>query len=251
MRLRLLLASLSILVLTLLWSADGPRIVITGNNNTGGGCGTTNTTLPHDLMITGFEGTGYEASTGTWTETGAPDEDADISALTSGKPSGSCAQGLLTTIAGANLYTQFDYGSTITLTTQGLDVYCYFYLQTAPDSGEGFYILSLSPGTDTTTARARLFLENIAGTINLTAQGDTTSAAETITTGTWHLFKLHVDTAITGTTSYIQVDGGTQRTFNRDSGSDNFRYLAIGATQFASGADSMVAYWDLVIWDRP
>lgn len=188
-------------------------------------CSVSDSANPHDTLAESFIGTGYQNS---WTEpAGSPDEDYDISALTSGKPAGTCNEGLDCSYTGAARYSQWDNGSNIDIDTINLDVYLTIWVAstTSQTSRTGSWGTSATPGTSFCGV-LRLTSDG-AGNVTLLMEGTVNSAAISITESAWHTVKIHFDT--TAANSYIQVDGGAQQTFTRPATVD-FRYSHIGGT---------------------
>lgn len=213
-------------------------------------CLSSDTTLPHDTLLEGFQTPGYENS---WTEVGTTaniNDQYDSSALSTGKPTGACDLALQLTAPtdGTETYFKWNNGSEIDLDTQAVDVVFYLYLDTAPDDGENFYLLLAQTAGSTTDVY--ITLRNNAGTIEIAGSGASTSAYQSISTGQWLKVKLHMDTTTSGSLSYIQVDDGTKRMFNRMSSRD-FQYLSLGTVLGLDVNDSAVMIFDLIAINTP
>lgn len=204
-------------------------------------CATTDTTLPHDILLEGFNGTDYETN---FVETGTVNPDANTSSMTTEKPTGACDEGFSVSVSDSVKYAEKDFGELLTLP---VDVYFYFYFSGIQD-GELFSIAAFSsdvtPGAGSTTI---VNMMRSGSTYQVRALGDSNSDWNTdLVAGQWNKIKLHIETGAGN--GLLTVNDGTSVTFS----AQNFsaRYLAVGQVQAGSGTAGTL-YFDLVTVDAP
>jgi len=218
----------------------------------GGACASNQTTNSWDELLEGFEtaSTGYEAS--GWTEFGTTaniSHAADSSALATGKPDGACSKAwkLVVPTDGTATGARWDRGSTIDLDTVQTDVWFSFYVETAPDSGEGFFIWEYTGLSS--PENFGLQLRNNGGTLQVITVAGGGSDAINILTDRWYVGKISFDVAAAadGTTFTLWSNGSVVGTdsFTRHSAVD-LRYIYIGATSFLEAGDSGTVWFDLL-----
>jgi len=243
---RILLIAGLLIALVFTASADRRRLMM-ARNATASPCSTSDATIPHDTFLEGFEGTGYE---NTWTESGTTagiDEDYSASwAVT-----GSCSQVLRVVVPddGTETYVSLTNGTW----TLSVNVDLYFYLlipsSAAPATGEDYRIAvvnnNVAPGSN---QRGRIHISNTGGTLGLYAQGSTISGTNTITTDTTYLVKMHLNTTVAN--SYLQIDGGTQHTFTRNTGT-TMNHIHFGACEGLDAGEGSELRFDLLAFDTP
>lgn len=212
-------------------------------------CATTDTSLPHDTFLEGFQGTGYESGV-TIFESGIPNEDADTTSLTSGKPSGACSEAAYYDVSGAEVYTRWDLGANADL-TGGMDFYCYLYIQAQPDNTEAIRIAVL--GSTTSSSTAYICQLNIVGTTgnpSLSVIGSVNSSTVSVAMNTWHKVKIHLDATASAGGSHMEVnDNGSPVTFTRFN--NNLRYIFAGGVTSVGATDNVQVYFDLLTLDIP
>jgi hypothetical protein len=226
-------------------------------NQTGGGgagCATSDTTLPHDQLLEGWGAGGAENTWTSWvgTDTVSFNQNFDTSALTTGKPTGACDTGTQVTVTTAagdeSLY--WDRGSAVTMASQAVDHYHYLYVTTEPDAGEAFVYISLNASaTGSGSITTWIKMRSNGGQMEVQAEGASASAWVAITENSWNKIKVHMDTATTGSTSYIQVNDGATQGYNRFG--TEFRYVHYGAVQEHAINENAVYVLDLITADFP
>jgi hypothetical protein len=213
-------------------------------------CATSDTTLPHDQLLEGWQNSGPENTWTSWvgTDVASFDQNFDTSALTTGKPVGACDRGLQVTVTGTageeTIY--WNRGSAVTVSLQAVDVYFYINVTTSPDAGENISICNLnSTATGSGSVMAYINVRNNAGSIEIQAEASTSSAFTALSSG-WNKCKVHLDT--TAASSYFQLNDGTQNTFTRLG--TTFQYVHIGAEQHALN-ENITYVVDLITVDFP
>lgn len=221
-------------------------------------CATSDTTLPHDFFLEGFEvaTTGYE---NTWTAGGTPggvtyNPAADTTSLTTGKPIGACDQALRVTVAMAdgNEDTIYWNSGGNDVDARAADFYFHVYIVTPPDGAEDLTIICGKNTTVPTSASGssfQLILKQSGGNAVLMARGTTDSAEVTgLALNTWHKVKMHIDP--TAASSSMSVNDDTPVTFTRRTGVDP-TYLHVGSADAATAGDSADFYLDLITVELP
>ena len=206
---RILLISLLLLAVIFTVSADRRRLLMTRN---GGATACTTPTAGNELSTEGFQTatTGYERS-GWGTATGSPDPYYDISALTTGQPSGSCTRGFRSNyaVSGTFHYNAWDRGAA-TATTVYIRMYIYVVSQSLAVGNSasigGVFKTTMGGGGNV----ASVALNNTGGTFGIYGRGATDSAKVTIATGQWYRIELKV---VPNGASEMKVDGGAAQTF--------------------------------------
>ncbi len=230
-----------------------PRIGYT-NSLASASCATADTTLDHDQLLEGYGAGGAENTWLSWVnvDVATYDQNFDTSALTTGKPTGACNTGVQVTInnTSGNESLYWDRGSAVTLASQAVDFYAYLYVTTEMDASENFTIISLNAtATGSGSVTVWVNLRSNAGAMEVSAEGGNSSTWGALVENSWNLIKVHMDTATTGNTSYIQVNGGSTLGFNR-SGTE-FRYVHIGAVQNHAVNEAATYVLDLITADFP
>ena len=221
-------------------------------------CSTSDSTLAHDEFREGFTSL---ATDNTWVSGGGEagitlTTNADISSLTTGKAAGQCDYAFKADIVssgGTETYIRWDRGSGI---ATNVDIYTAFYLwvDTAPDSGEGFTFAYFGANSNPTTGGRRHFLtlNNTAGQLKLTASGQTSTSTTgsngNISTGTWNLVEVSSGVG-EGNPSTLTINGGSALNFA--SANQLMRYVSIGSVVSLEAGDSAVFYIDLVCVNTP
>lgn len=207
------------------------------------------------ILLEGWEGSGAENTWSTYNANAGVvfDQDADTSALTTGKPTSADNEALSVTIAsadGAESSLYWDNGTAIDIDTQPLNIEFYIYVTTKPDTTENIAIFtcgnSATPGT---TPCATIRMLNNAGTVQVRGEEGSNSGYANLTDNSWNKIVLHIDTTTTGTASTITVNGGTANTFNR--AANDARYFHFGAPRVVDIGDSGVFYLDLIKISKP
>lgn len=217
----------------------------------GAACATTDTTLPHDVFLFGWE----SGDSGTWTswvgtDTVTYDTAFDTSALTTGKPTGACdvgAQVAVSNTAGdESLY--WDNGSAVTIATTPTDFDFYIYVTTAMDSGENFTIVSINTtATGSGSVTTWVNLRNNGGTLEVQAEGGSSSAWIALTANSWN--RITVSLKAVAASSTIAVNGGTPQTFTYLG--TQWRYFHYGAVQNHAANEAATYVMDLVAINTP
>ena len=219
-------------------------------------CATTDTALPYDHFLEGFQTATTGVNDGNaWTVaadvgTGTIDRYYDTSALTTNKPNGCCdrAWRIVLPTDGTETYTTWDRGTNYTLNVGGALTHVFhLYVQTAPDPSETYSIYRY--GAAATGSGDSIQITNVAGTIQINASGQTNSSNITISTGQWYKVTLYQDTSYAGATSWISVDDGTQQTFQRTA-NYTVRYLSLGASSGLQANESGTFIIDLIAIDQ-
>ena len=229
-------------------------VFLGGSPPAGSACASTDTALPYDHFLEGFQTTTTGINDGNaWTVaavvgTGTVDPYYDTTALTTNKPAGACdrAWRLVLPTDGVETYQAWDRGSAFDITTTALTVVFYLYIETAPDSGEGYPIFRY--GSSSTSVGSRVDLTNSSGTLQLTAVGQTTSAAITVTAGQWEKVTMFISTDGATAASTLAVNDGTPQTFQR--GAADPRYLTLGAGSGLVSNESGTFLIDLIAIDQ-
>jgi hypothetical protein len=240
------------------WLAKGWSWSLTNHATTVSACSTTDTTLPHDTLLEGFQlaSNGYgDGNSFTTTEVGTTaniDSYADSSALASGKPDGACDRAWKLTVPtdGTETYVYYDLGSSIDTDTVMINVVFYLWVEAGSmdANGESCFVMQLGNGTTPGTSETcRINLKNSGGNIQLEAGAASTTTATTITTGAWHKVALHIDT--TNTSCSLTIDDGTTYTFQR--GAFDVRYLFFGASQNLGAGENGTLWFDLITINTP
>lgn len=220
----------------------------------GGACATTDTDVPYDEFLEGFQtdttgtndGNAWAAAlVGT---TANIDCWKDTTALSDNKQAGACDRAWYVSLPtdGTETFIRYDRGSSIDLDTQPIDVYFDVWIDTAPDAGESYVILMLR-NTEAGSAVARCYLKNNSGTLQMWGNGDTTSTAITVSASTWIPTRMHIATD-GDANSYIAI-GSTTNTFERTV--NDFRWISFGAPEGLDANDSGAFYLDRVCVNSP
>lgn len=224
------------------------------------GCATTDTALPHDEFLEGWQVTDGE-NTWNFTDGGSDivlDRNSDTTALTTGKPTGACDRAIKIVADLADVtagYYRWNRGSAITAGTD-IDFYFSIYIPTGGgmQTAENLGIISFGAGTTPATSK-RVYCNLIlaAGATKIYANGATSSSyvdsASNLSLDAWHNIKIHTDVAADAAGSYIQIDGGTAKTFQR--GPNNFQYTFIGAVDSLTIGDSTTNWVDVIAINTP
>jgi hypothetical protein len=213
-------------------------------------CSTADSSIPHDVFIEGFQGTGYElAATYTFTETGSPDEDYDSTSLSTGKPTGACNEAYNVDTTGSEVYTILDLGAANVLAlSSDLDIYFSFYFTASTD----MYVDILF--VDKTQVYgggkvATVGLYKSGSTLQIRPTGSTSGTLTNITASAWHSCVLHLDS--TAADSTLTCDGGSPIGFTRYTNSpDQVRGILFGGLG-VSGSENLNIVFDLLAVDRP
>lgn len=194
-----------------------------------------------DLFNEGFVGTGYEG--GGWAETigatGVVDEDHTLSGT---PPSGSCTEGLMTSVntSGGVTYT------TKTITSQALpvDIYVEFYIEsvTIPTNFGSIEPMAFFAG-GTNIASVTMFRNDP----NYTFRMGTASQVP-VSLQVWHTYKIHLDS--TANSCYSQLDGGSQVTFTSNSIA-NLTLLHFGIKGLLDAGDAANIEWGRIWASTP
>ncbi len=214
-------------------------------------CATANTTVPHDVLLEGWQ-TG--AGENTWTNIGGTSKTAiiDTTAFTSGKPAGACDKAYAVTnlTDGVEQFNLWDNGSAIVTSSTALDVVTYFYVETAPGSGDAFVFLTANNNVSTVTASPVFdaVIWNNGGTLSLGVGASIATASYTnISSGTWNKLKVHVDT--TAASSYWNLNDGSNIGFTN--ANTSARYFRVGAVSSLDANDTGTVFHDLIHIDTP
>lgn len=216
-----------LIILALLLIAVSAHSAIVIKKKTGGSCSTPS---DGDVFNEGFVGTGYE-NAARWTETvgtsGVANEDYTLTG--SGWSTGACSEGLRianTVGSGGNTYVTLEFASTLSLTTS-LDIYIEFKVQShSVGEWDGTRFIRVLDGNTNEALGIRLD-NQVDPSFAWQAGGSTSTAYYALTSGTdaIHTFKIHLDA--TAASSYVSIDGGTNRTLTR-AGSASVYGLEIG-----------------------
>ena len=193
-----------------------------------------------------FEGSTacYSGATGndatcvaTWTVSG--DSATWYHALQAGMPEGAGTYGLLHDTANEDTERVYwDNGSAIARATYNVDVEFSIYINSATvTDGSSIRLVGIGPRTGVSSGTMFLRIANTSGQLSFDAYGSNDSLNTNVSVNTKYTVKLHSDTTLTE--SYIQIDGGTQRTFSRSA--NDMRYVFIGSI-FGEGADEAVSF---------
>jgi len=252
---RILLISLLLLAVIFTVSADRRRLL--GVRNVAGACATSDTTIPHDTLLEGFQvvTTGYE---NTWAAGGTGtsvtfDPYADTSAITSGKAAGQCDRAMKLTIVAADVLEQsvyYDHG-TIDADTVAVNYSCRIYVTVIPDGTEVVYPVAannnVSPN-NSGDAAFRIGITTNGANVMIRARGTTDSAIIPVNINTWNLIEVHLDP--TAASSTITVNGGTPESFTRTTAIDP-RYVHIGSYGVQALGTSATLYIDSITANTP
>jgi len=216
-------------------------------------CATTDTSLAYGHFLEGFQAATVGYNDGNaWTVdsvvgTGTVSAYYDTSALTTNKPAGACdrAWRVVLPTDGTETYQVWDRGSSYTMGAAVLRIIFHLYIEVAPDSGENYPVFRY--GSTATGTGYFVSLDNVSGTLQLTAGGQTTSSAITVSSGEWIKVMLYLDTSSAGDTSYLQVNDGTPAYYRRNT--QNPRYVSLGASAGLVNNESGTFLIDLICID--
>ena len=194
----------------------------------------TTPTAGNELSTEGFQTatTGYERS-GWGTATGSPDPYYDISALTTGQPSGSCTRGFRSNyaVSGTFNYNAWDRGAAITTT-----VYTRMYIYIVSHSISSPHVAYLGGVFKTTMGSggnvASVVMKNNAGQLEIYGAGSTDSTKVNVSVGQWYRVEMKV---VPNGTCEIKVDGGSAATFTA-TGYTNWDVVGVGTYSTSANA---------------
>lgn len=218
------------------------------------GCSTYDTTNTWNRFIEGFGmvSTGYE-SNNLWSLTGTAENvtpNGDSTALTTGKPAGACNQALKVVVPtdGTETYTATTNSLLIDLDTVQADLTLCLYVETGPDAGEGYSIVSYR-GSATPSSSTGIRLQNTGGQIEIFARGAVNSSVINISAGQWYTVRLSFDTAQAagGSSMTVWANGSAvgSVTFQRQAGTD-LNFLFVGAPYDLTANESGTVWFDLI-----
>lgn len=204
------------------------------------GCLTTDTVLPHDILLEGWQSGGEN----TWTNTGdtAKIDIIDSSAFATGKPAFLCNSALVCSNGtdGVEAFKLYDLGSTIDTSSTALDVTQWIYVHTAPGNNDLIRIWGMNNSVSSATSSevCGLNLTNAAGVVWIGIAATTTYT--NIPTGEWVKVAVHLDP--TAASSTFTVNDGDSQTFTR--ANNSVRYLRIGAPSSLDANDTGIMLFD-------
>lgn len=156
----------------------------------------------------GFVGVGYELT--GWTETigtnGTVDEDYS---LTGTPPTGSCSEGLLTSVTPGSTATYIEKTLPTTITPSTvIDFYFEFKVNSYTLAEYGYFdFIRLAPNIFDNTNYVRMQTES--SVLRIRAYGATSTPYQTISEDEWISMQIHID----GSSSYLVINGGSQIPF--------------------------------------
>lgn len=210
-------------------------------------CATTDTSLPHDTLLEGWQAGGEN----TWTNTGdtAKIDIIDSSAFTTGKPAFLCNSSLVCSNGtdGVEGFKLLDLGSTINTASTAINITQWIYIHTAPGNNDLIRVFTINNSVSSATSSevAGINVTNAAGTVWIGLSSSITYT--NIPTGEWVKVAIHLDT--TSSSSTFTVNDGDSQSFTN--ANTQFRYVRIGAPASLDANDTGIMLFDGLHIDAP